>query len=137
MEEDWLRLADHVVTERVRRKLDIKDVADSTGVTTRTLRKVEKGERVGRETLVQLELFYQWPPGTARQVLQGGSAPDSLEEPPAPEVEYPSWAAGDPMFEYIYRGPGTDREKLVAIRAVGTHRDAVSGTHEDFEARRA
>ncbi|MFD0853200.1 helix-turn-helix domain-containing protein, partial [Actinomadura adrarensis] len=51
MEEDWPRLADHVIAERVRRDWDRRRLADETGVDYRTLSKLEKGQRVSRDTI--------------------------------------------------------------------------------------
>lgn len=52
-------------------------------------------------------------------------------------VRFPDWVAGDPFLEHIYEGPGTDTEKLVAARAVMTHREATGGTHRADEQRPA
>lgn len=130
MEEDWLRLADYVVTERVRRGLDLRGLAMKIKVSERTLGKLENGQRVSRDTLAAIELAFNWPPGTCRSILLGGqppAAPDETQDPDA--VRYPSGVAGDPFFEYIYRGPASEQEKLVAIGAVTTHRKVTRGAH--------
>lgn len=140
MEEDWLRLADYVVTERVRRNLDLRDLAAKTQVSDRTLGKLENGQRVSRDTLAAIELAFDWPPGTCRSIALGAqppAAPDETQDPSAGTVQYPSWAAGDPFFEHIYRGPAPQQEKLVAIRAVVTHREVTSGAHSVPDRKRA
>ncbi|MFE9099926.1 helix-turn-helix domain-containing protein [Actinomadura geliboluensis] len=138
MEEDWLRLADHVVTERVRRRLDVRALSAITDVSERTLSKLENGQRVSRDTLAAIELAFDWPPGACRSILQGGLPPEAPEAPQdADATRYPPWAAGDEFFEWIYRGPASEQEKLVAIRAVTTHREAVSGAHGTIERKRA
>ncbi|WP_338070996.1 helix-turn-helix transcriptional regulator [Actinomadura bangladeshensis] len=68
----------------------------------------------------------------------GRSSTDRNEPQPAGEtIDYPSWAVGDPFFEHIYRGPAPDEEKLIAIRAVTTHREALSGVHRVSGQKRA
>lgn len=138
MEEDWLRLADYVVTERVRRDLDLRGLAAKTQVSERTLGKLESGQRVSRDTLAAIELAFDWPPGTCRSIALGAqppAAPDDAQDTDA--VQYPAWAAGDPFFEHIYRGPASEQEMLVAIRAVVTHREVTSGAHSVSDRRRA
>ncbi|WP_141576206.1 helix-turn-helix domain-containing protein [Actinomadura sp. WMMA1423] len=140
MEDDWLRLADYLVTERVHRHLDLRDLAAITKVSERTLGKIENGQRVSRDTLAAIELAFGWPPGTCRSILLGGqppAAPDKSPDAVADGVRYPPWAAGDPFYEHIYRGPASDEDKLVAIRAVVTHREVTSGAHNVPGRRRA
>ncbi|MCP9976414.1 helix-turn-helix domain-containing protein [Actinomadura madurae] len=96
MEEDWQRLADHVVTERVRRGLDLRSLAAETKVSERTLGKLESGQRVSRDTLAAIELAFDWPPGTCRGILLGGQSPAAPEQtqPPAKRNgDYPDWVA--------------------------------------------
>ncbi|MCP9963939.1 helix-turn-helix transcriptional regulator [Actinomadura madurae] len=105
MEEDWQRLADHVVTERVRRGLDLRSLAAETKVSERTLGKLESGQRVSRDTLAAIELAFDWPPGTCRGILLGGQSPAAPEQtqPPAKRNgDYPDWVAGDRFLQHIY-----------------------------------
>jgi len=72
-DEDWLRLADYVVARRV--KLGMRDrraLADATGVTERTLGKLENGQRVSPSTLGMIENRLDWTPGSCRRILAGG-----------------------------------------------------------------
>jgi len=71
--EDWGRLASYVIARRV--ELGYRDrirFAASSGVTARTLGKLETGRRVGAVTLAEAELALGWEPDSARRVLAGG-----------------------------------------------------------------
>jgi transcriptional regulator with XRE-family HTH domain len=126
MEEDLHRLADHVVSERVRRGWELGELADRTGVSDRTLSKLERGQRVSRDTWAAIEHAFNWRPGTCRTIAAGGE-PLNLAPEPAPDtglqdVSYPKEVRGDPFLEYIWRYEGdTPRlslEKRVAVKAI-------------------
>jgi len=71
-QEDWKRLASYVVARRV--KLGYRDrlaFADVSGVTARTLGKLEKGLKVGAVTLADVEIALGWEPDSARSILAG------------------------------------------------------------------
>jgi transcriptional regulator with XRE-family HTH domain len=71
--EDWPRLADYVVARRVELGMrDRRALAAATGVTDRTLGKLENGQRVSASTLAVVENELGWAPGSARRVLAGG-----------------------------------------------------------------
>ena len=79
--EDWQRLADYVVARRVELGMrDRRAFAEATGVTERTLGKLENGQRVSPSTLGMVENRLGWAPGSCRRILAGGepnvSSPD-------------------------------------------------------------
>src|SRR5256885_3907430 len=74
--EDWQRLADYVVARRVELGMrDRRAFAEATGVTERTLGKLENGQHVSPSTLGMVENRLGWAPGSCRRVLAGGGAP--------------------------------------------------------------
>jgi hypothetical protein len=71
--EDWRRLADYVVARRVELGMrDRRAFAQATGVTERTLGKLENGQRVSPSTLGMVENRLGWAPGSCRRILAGG-----------------------------------------------------------------
>ena len=71
--EDWRRLADYVVARRVELGMrDRRAFAEATGVTERTLGKLENGQRVSPSTLGMVENKLGWAPGSCRRILAGG-----------------------------------------------------------------
>src|ERR1700728_1088081 len=72
-EEDWERLGDYIVARRIALGMrDRRSLAAATGVTERTLGKVETGKRVSAGTLAALENQFSWAPGPCRHILAGG-----------------------------------------------------------------
>jgi len=62
--EDWRRLADYVVARRVELGMrDRRALAEATGVTERTLGKLENGQHVSPSTLGMVENRLGWAPG--------------------------------------------------------------------------
>jgi hypothetical protein len=99
-DEDWQRLGDYVVARRIALGMrDRRSLAGITGVTERTLGKVETGRRVSASTLGALDNHLQWSPGSCRQVLAGG------EPVVAPGgVSLPHY--DDPTLQHIAEVPG-------------------------------
>jgi transcriptional regulator with XRE-family HTH domain len=101
-EEDWDRLASYVTSARLAAGFrDIRTFAAATGITERTLGKLERGERVSAATLAVVADHVGWTPDSPRSVLagrepvpaSGGERPDAAEipagttrhdDPPAP-----------------------------------------------------
>ena len=99
-EEDWQRLADYIVARRT--ALGIRDrraLAAVTGVTDRTLGKVETGRRVSASTLGTLENHLGWAPGSCRRILAGG-------EPLVPAAGSGAPQYDDPTLQHIADVPG-------------------------------
>ena len=84
--EDWPRLASYVISARIAAGFrDRRALSAATGITDRTLGKLETGHRVSPDTLAAIEQAVGWKPDSARQVLAGG------EPSPVPRED----AAGD------------------------------------------
>jgi len=97
--EDWQRLGDYVVARRIALGMrDRRSLAVATGVTERTLGKVETGHRVSASTLGALDNHLNWAPGSCRQVLAGG------EPVVAAGASLPHY--DDPTLRHIAEVPG-------------------------------
>jgi Helix-turn-helix len=98
--EDWRRLADYVIARRVELGMrDRRAFAAATGVTDRTLGKLENGQRVSASTLGVIENRLGWAPGSCRRVLAGG-------QPALATAELPEAAYDDPTLRHIAATPG-------------------------------
>lgn len=98
--EDWRRLADYVVARRVELGLrDRRALAAATGVTDRTLGKLENGQRVSPSTLGVIENRLGWAPGSCRRILAGGEP--SLVSSSQEDAEY-----DDPTLRHLASTPG-------------------------------
>ena len=72
--EDWQRLADYVVARRVELGMrDRRAFAEATGVTERTLGKLENGQRVSPSTLGMVETGSAGPRVRAGGYWQAGN----------------------------------------------------------------
>jgi hypothetical protein len=81
--EDWSRLASYVVSARVRAGFrDRREFARATGITDRTIGKLELGQPVGPETLAVVAATVGWKPDSPRRILAGGE-PEPIQPPPA------------------------------------------------------
>lgn len=99
--EDWRRLADYVVARRVELGLrDRRALAAATGVTDRTLGKLENGHRVSASTLGVIDNHLGWAPGSCRRILSGGE-PDVTG---AARDELTSY--DDPTLRHLASTPG-------------------------------
>ena len=98
--EDWRRLADYVVARRVELHMrDRRAFAEATGVTDRTLGKLENGQRVSPSTLGMVENQLAWAPGSCRRILAGG---EPVTEPTGHgQEEY-----DDPTLRHLASTPG-------------------------------
>jgi transcriptional regulator with XRE-family HTH domain len=98
--EDWERLGDYVIARRTALGMrDRRAFAAATGVTDRTLGKLENGSRVSASTLGVIENHLGWAPGSCRRILAGGepAAGSGTRSP----VQYE-----DPTLQYIAETPG-------------------------------
>jgi hypothetical protein len=99
-DEDWQRLADDIVARRTALGMrDRRALAAVTGVTDRTLGKVETGRRVSASTLGTLENHLGWAPGSCRRILAGG-------EPLVPAAGSGRLQYDDPTLQHIADVPG-------------------------------
>jgi hypothetical protein len=100
--EDWRRLADYVVARRVELGMrDRRALAKATGVTDRTLGKLENGQRVSASTLGVLDNQLGWSPGSCRRILSGGD-PDVI----AAAREEDAAGYDDPTLRHLASTPG-------------------------------
>jgi hypothetical protein len=98
--EDWRRLADYVVARRVELGMrDRRAFAEATGVTERTLGKLENGQRVSPSTLGMVENRLGWAPGSWRRIVAGGEP--SMGSAGLGHTEYE-----DPTLWHIASTPG-------------------------------
>jgi transcriptional regulator with XRE-family HTH domain len=99
-EENWERLGDYVIARRIAVGMrDRRALAAATGVTERTLGKVETGKRVSASTLAVLENHFGWAPGSCRQVLAGGEPVGVTPAEGIPQYD-------DPTLQHIAEVPG-------------------------------
>jgi hypothetical protein len=97
---DWLRLGDYVVARRVELGMrDRRAFAQGTGVTERTLGKLENGQQVSPSTLAMVENRLGWAPGSCRRILAGG-------EPTVPSPERGHSEYQDPTLLHLSSTPG-------------------------------
>lgn len=98
--EDWRRLADYVVARRVELGMrDRRALAEATGVTERTLGKLENGQRISPSTLAMVENRLFWTPGSCRRILAG-------EEPTVRSPDHGNAEHEDPTLWHIASTPG-------------------------------
>ena len=100
--ENWERLGDYVVARRTALGMrDRRAFAAATGVTERTLGKLENGGRVSASTLGVVENHLGWAPGSCRRVLSGGEPVIASADPAQTQPQY-----DDPTLQYIAETPG-------------------------------
>jgi hypothetical protein len=78
---------------------DRRAFAEATGVTERTLGKLENGQRVSPSTLGMVENRLAWAPGSCRRILAGGEP--TVSSPDRGQAEYE-----DPTLGHIASTPG-------------------------------
>jgi hypothetical protein len=129
MAESWRRLADYVVAARVALGMrDRRALAAATGVTERTLGKLENGQRVSASTLAAVEIQLGWAPGTARQILAGGE-PVLRHQAPATEDD------ADPTLHYLAATPGLPPEVVRGLIALAKNWREADGEADEEERR--
>jgi len=110
--EDWRRLADYVVARRVELGMrDRRSFAAATGITDRTLGKLENGQRVSPSTLGVIENVFGWAPGSCRRILAGG-------EPGASSWQEADAHYDDPTLSHLASTPGLPPEVVRGLIAL-------------------
>jgi hypothetical protein len=100
MADDWERLGDYVVARRTALGMrDRRAFSAATGITDRTLGKLENGRKVSASTLGVVENHLGWSPGSCRRILAGGEP--SVVSDSASRSEYE-----DPTLQHIAETPG-------------------------------
>ena len=128
--EDWRRLADYVVARRVELGMrDRRAFAEATGVTERTLGKLENGQRVSPSTLGMVENRLGWAPGSCRRILAGGEPNVGSPDPGHAEYE-------DPTLWHIASTPGLPPDVVRGLVALArTWRQGDAGTDQNDQRR--
>jgi len=109
--EDWRRLADYVVARRVELGMrDRRALAAATGITDRTLGKLENGQRVSPSTLGVIENLFGWAPGSCRRIMAGGE-PNAI--PGQAGARY-----DDPTLRHLASTPGLPPEVVRGLIAL-------------------
>jgi hypothetical protein len=119
---NWQRLGDYVVARRAALGMrDRRAFAAATGVTDRTLGKLENGKKVSASTLGAVENELDWAPGSCRRILAGG-------EPAAvPGGAGPS-RYSDPTLQHIADTPGLPPDVVRGLIALARNwRDQAEG----------
>ncbi len=121
--EDWRRLADYVVARRVELGMrDRRAFAEATGVTDRTLGKLENGQRVSPSTLGMVENQLGWAPGSCRRILAGGEP--NLEPAGHSHAKY-----DDPTLHHLASTPGLPPDVVRGLVALARNwREGDDGT---------
>jgi transcriptional regulator with XRE-family HTH domain len=109
--EDWRRLADYVVARRVELGMrDRRALAAATGITDRTLGKLENGQRVSPSTLGVIENLFGWAPGSCRRIMAGG---EPNVTPGQADARY-----DDPTLRHLASTPGLPPEVVRGLIAL-------------------
>jgi transcriptional regulator with XRE-family HTH domain len=123
-EGNWKRLGDYVVARRIALGMrDRRALAAATGVTERTLGKVENGSRVSASTLGALENHLDWAPGSCRQILAGGEPVVSA----APGIAH----YDDPTLQHIAEVPGLPPDVVRGLIALARNWREQQADHRD------
>jgi hypothetical protein len=124
--EDWRRLADYVVARRVELGMrDRRALAEATGVTERTLGKLENGQHVSPSTLGMVENRLGWAPGSCRRILAG-------EEPKVGSQDLGRAEYEDPTLWHIASTPGLPPDVVRGLVALArTWRQGDEDTGEE------
>jgi Helix-turn-helix len=128
--EDWRRLADYVVARRVELHMrDRRAFAQATGVTDRTLGKLENGQRVSPSTLGMVENQLGWATGSCRRILAGG-------EPVVDSVDHGQEEYDDPTLRHLASTPGLPPDVVRGLIALARNwRQGDEGTGETVQRR--
>jgi transcriptional regulator with XRE-family HTH domain len=122
------RLGDYVVARRAALGMrDRRAFAAATGITDRTLGKLENGKKVSASTLGAVENQLGWAPGSCRRILAGG-------EPAAvPGGASPS-RYSDPTLQHIADTPGLPPDVVRGLIALARNwRDQADQAEEADE----
>ena len=129
--EDWHRLADYVVARRVELGMrDRRALAAATGITDRTLGKLENGQRVSASTLGVIENVLGWAPGSCRRIMAGG-------EPAVTSRAQTDARDDDPTLRHLASTPGLPPEVVRGLIALARNWRQDEGGNEELAERRA
>jgi hypothetical protein len=128
--DDCSRLADYVVARRVELGMrDRRALAAATGVTDRTLGKLENGHRVSPSTLGVIENELGWAPGSCRRILSGGEPTMLTGTTDASDYD-------DPTLRHLASTPGLPPDVVRGLIALARNwRQAEDGAAEETRRR--
>jgi hypothetical protein len=132
---DGERLGDYVVARRTALGMrDRRAFAAATGVTDRTLGKLENGKRVSASTLGAVENQLGWAPGSCRRILAGGEP--AVVPGGASPAQYE-----DPTLQHIAETPGLPPDVVRGLIALARNwrdqRDQDEGGRQQSDRRGA
>jgi len=129
--ENWERLGDYVVARRTALGMrDRRAFAAATGITDRTLGKLENGKRVSASTLGSVENHLGWAPGSCRRIMTGGEP--VLTSGSAAPARYQ-----DPTLQHIAETPGLPPDVVRGLIALARNWREQEDGHGEPERRRA
>ncbi len=88
-DEDWSAVADAVNARMAQQRIGQKVLADASGVSVATLRRIQHGahgRRVQNKTLTAIAYALGWPEDHLIRVLRAGAAPAGAGQPPEREI---------------------------------------------------
>ena len=110
--QNWERLGDYVVARRTALGMrDRRAFAAATGITDRTLGKLENGRRVSASTLGTVENHLGWAPGSCRRSVSGG-------EPVLASASGAPARYEDPTLQHIAETPGLPSDVVRGLIAL-------------------
>lgn len=125
--EDLRRLASYVIDARIKAGFSTrKEFAAATGVTARTLGKLENAsERVSNDTLARVARELQWTPDSPARVMAGGEPVPAARAalpfrpviPSPPAAPGPEQAAGEILADLLARYPGDEVIQTIGAQA--------------------
>lgn len=124
----WLDLARRLRTRRVEldpRYKNLSEFSRATGVNYKTLQRAEGGRQhtFGRGTLVELDLAYEFPPGTIEAILVGESTPAAGGAAPLSASPHDSGDPADEQWDgYLAGEPHLREGEVLRWRRVGDSR---------------
>jgi len=129
--ENWERLGDYVVARRTALGMrDRRAFSAATGVTDRTLGKLENGKRVSASTLGAVENHLGWAPGCCRRILTGG-------EPVMVSADVSQSRYEDPTLQHIAETPGLPPDVVRGLIALARNWREQEDERGEPERRRA
>jgi transcriptional regulator with XRE-family HTH domain len=130
-EANWERLGDYVVARRIALGMrDRRAFAAATGVTDRTLGKLENGKRVSASTLGAVENHLGWAPGSCRRILVGGEPTVVTASAGHPQYD-------DPTLQHIAETPGLPPDVVRGLIALARNWREQEDEREQLERREA
>ena len=105
----WRHLGDSVRQARLRAgHASLEAWSERIGVSGKTLGKLERGNPVRTATLVAIEAALGWPPGYARNLLDGGAA----QQEPNGERRYDLSVTADELYLVTrFRAMGQEEQR--------------------------